>query len=254
MEPMRFSSAFRIRTPFVPAAGVREILAQGHPEVPALINEDPPVHRRTRDQVARAFSRERVAALSPRVTGFAEELVDGFAGRGRADLVAELATPLPLRVICALIGLPAGDVPRVRAWGEQQAVLLSVRAGPEEQRAAARASVAFEQYLAAETAARREDPRDDLLTDLAAAPADGGAPFTEAELVSLRISLIFVGQRTTANLIGSTLVLLLHRPRLWAALHSDPELAGSVVGETLRYDGPVQGCSGGRCSTPGSAG
>ena len=79
MDPTRFSSAFGIRTPSVPAAGVREIPAEGHPEVPALINEDPPVHRRTRDQVGRAFSRERVAALSPRVTGSAAELVDGFA-------------------------------------------------------------------------------------------------------------------------------------------------------------------------------
>ncbi len=241
MDPMRFSSAFRIRTPSLPAPGVPEILAQGHPEVPALINEDPPLHRRTRDVVARAFSPERVTALAPRVPGFVDELVDAVATRRRADLMAELATPLPLRVICELIGLPAGDLPRIRVGVEQLAVLTSAHAGPEEQRSAARASVAFERYLAAEIADRRRTGRGDLLTDLVTTPADDGAPLAEAELVSLLISLIFAGQETTAHLIGSALVLSLHRPELWTALDGDPELVAAVVEETLRYDGPVQG-------------
>jgi cytochrome P450 len=240
MDPMRFSSAFRIRTPSLPAPGVREILAQGHPEVPALINEDPPLHRRTRDVGARALSPERVTALAPRVTGFVDELVDGFAARRKADLMAELATPLPLRVSCELIGLPPGDLPRIQVWTEQLLVLLSVDAGPAEQRAAARASVGFERYLASEIAARRDGSRDDLLTDLVTTPA-GDAPLTEAELVSLLITLITAGQETTAHLIGSALVLLLQRPRLWEALDDDPDLIGAVVEETLRYDGPVQG-------------
>jgi cytochrome P450 len=240
MDPMRFSSAFRVRTPSLPAPGVPEILAEGLPEVPALINEDPPMHRRTRELVARAFNPERVAALAPRVTGFVEELVDGFASRRRADLMAELATPLPLRVLCELIGLPVADLPRIRAWSEQVAVLVSVGAGPEEQRAGARASVEFERYLAAKIATRRDAGRDDLLTALAAPPA-GGVPLTEAELVSLLISLIFAGQETTAHLIGSALVLLLRRPRLWASLDGNPDLVAAVVEETLRYDGPMQG-------------
>lgn len=240
MDPMRFSSAFRIRTPSLPAPGVREILAQGHPEVPVLINEDPPLHRRTRDVVAAAFSPERVTALAPRVSGFVDELVDGFAARRRADLMAELATPLPLRVLCELIGLPGDDLPRIRVWTEQLGTLVSMHAGPQEQRAAARASVGFERYLAAEIGARRDGGRDDLLTELVTTPA-GDAPLTEAELVSLLISLIAAGQETTADLIGSALVLLLHRPRLWDALDGDPDLVSTVVEETLRYDGPVQG-------------
>jgi len=180
MDPMRFSSAFRIRTPSLPAPGVREILAQGHPEVPVLINEDPPLHRRTRDVVARALDPERVTVLAPRVSGFVGELVDGFASRHRVDLMGELATPLPLRVICELIGLPADDLPRIRVWTEQLTVLMSIQAGPAEQRAAARASVGFERYLAAEVFARRDGGRDDLLTDLITTPV-GDAPLTEAD-------------------------------------------------------------------------
>ncbi|HST64034.1 MAG TPA: cytochrome P450 [Mycobacteriales bacterium] len=235
MDPMRFSSAFPVRTPQLPAPGVREILAEGHPEVPALINEDPPAHRRTRDVVTTAFSPDRIAALAPVVTGFVEELVDGFADRRRADLVAELALPLPLRVTCALIGLPAGDLPRIRVWAAQIALLVSVTTGPQEQRAAARASVEFERYLTAEIAARRDYGRGDVLTALVA----GG--LTDAQLISLVISLTFAGQETTAHLIGSALVLVLHRPELWAALAGDPGLLAAVVEETLRFDGPMQG-------------
>ena len=84
MDPTRFSSAFRIRTPQVPAPGVPAILAEGHPEVPALLNEDPPAHRRTRDLVATAFSARRIAGLQPRVAAIVSELLDAMrAARAR---------------------------------------------------------------------------------------------------------------------------------------------------------------------------
>ncbi len=166
MDPTRFSSAFRIRTPPVPAPGVPAILAEGHPEVPALLNEDPPEHRRTRDLVATAFSARRIAGLRPRVAELVSELLAAMEPRGRADLVAELATPLPLQVLCALIGLPAADAARIRAWTEQLARLTASGATADEQRAAARESVEFERYLAAAVADRRAAARDDLLTDL----------------------------------------------------------------------------------------
>ena len=241
MDPTRFSSAFQIRTPHAPAPGVPEILAEGHPEVPALLNEDPPEHRRTRDLVAKAFSARRIAGLEPRVVATVTELLDAIQARGHTDLVVDLATPLPLRVICELIGLPAGDAPRVRAWTDQLALLTSFGATPEEQRAAAHESVEFERYLAAAIADRRAAGRDDLLSDLIRVRADGAAPLTDAEIISLLISLVFAGHETTANLIASALVLLLHRPELWAAIGDDPDLVPAVVEETLRIDAPVQG-------------
>ena len=91
MDPTRFSSAFQIRTPHAPAAGVLETLAQGHPEVPALLNEDPPAHRRTRSLVAKTFSARRIAGLQPRAAAIITELLDAMQPRGGADLVAELA-------------------------------------------------------------------------------------------------------------------------------------------------------------------
>jgi cytochrome P450 len=241
MDPTRFSSAFQIRTPHAPAAGVREILAEGHPEVPALLNEDPPAHRRTRALVAKTFSARRIAGLEPRVAAIVTELLDAMQPRGEADLVAELATLLPLRVICELIGLPTPDAPRIRDWIQQLALLTSFGASPAEQRTAARESVDFERYLAAAVADRRAAGRDDLLTDLIRVRADGTAPLTDEEIISLLISLVFAGHETTANLIAGALVLLLHRPELWAAAGDDPDLVAAVVEETLRIDAPVQG-------------
>ena len=241
MDPTRFSSAFQIRTPHLPAPGVPEILAEGHPEVPALLNEDPPAHRRTRDLVAKTFSARRITGLRPRVTAIVAELLDAIEPHGRADLVAELATPLPLRVICELIGFPAPDAPRVGAWTEQLALLTSYGATGDQQRAAARESVEFERYLAAAVADRRTAGRDDLLTDLIRVRADGAAPLTDAEIISLLVTLVFAGHETTANLIASALVWLLHRPELWAATGDDPELVAAAVEETLRIDAPVQG-------------
>jgi cytochrome P450 len=241
MDPAHFSSAFQIRTPHVPAPGVLEILAEGHPEVPALLNEDPPDHRRTRDLVSRTFTARRIRALESRVVAIMDELLDALEPAGKGDLMAELAAPLPLRVICELIGLPSEDAPRIRAWIQQLAVLTSFGAEPEAQREAAHASVAFERYLAAAVTARRAQPRDDLLTDLTTVRADGVAPLTDAEIISLLISLVFAGHETTANLIGSALVLLLHRPELWKATAGDPQLVAAAVEETLRIDAPVQG-------------
>ncbi len=239
----RFSSAYRIRTPLVAADGVREILAQGYPEVPVLLNEDPPAHSRTRALVATAFSLRRTRELTPRVQRLTDALIDGFAADGGADLVGRFALPLPLRVICDLIGIPPEDAGRVRAWTEQLKTLTSFEVTPERQREAAHQSVAFERYLAALVAARRADPRDDLLTDLVAAgaPETGGGRFTTAELVSLLITLIFGGHETTANLIGSALVLLLGRPGLPGEVAADPARADPLVEETLRLESPVQG-------------
>jgi cytochrome P450 len=239
----RFSSAFLIRTPLVAADGVREILATGHPEVPVLLNEDPPAHTRTRALVAAAFSPRRTRELAPRVQRLTDSLIDGFAAAGQADLVGQFALPLPLRVICELIGIPATDAGRLRAWTEELKTLTSFEVTPERQRAAAHQSVAFERYLAELVRARRAEPGDDLLTDLVTAgdPADGGGRFSTTELVSLLLTLIFGGHETTANLIGTALLLLLEQPDRAAAIVADPARVDALVEETLRMDAPVQG-------------
>lgn len=238
-DSARFSSAYLIRTPHQPAPGVTDILAQGHPEVRVLLNQDPPDHARTRALVARAFSPRRVAGLQPRIQQITDELIDAFADTGSADLVRQLTWPLPLRVICELIGLPVTDAEQIRAWTDDLARLTSFGTTPDEQRAAAHGSVAFERYLADQIEQRRRAPRDDLLTTVLT--ADGTAPLSTDEVVSLLTTLVFAGHETTANLLGNALLLLLQRPDLWAAAAGDAALVDAVVEETLRVDAPVQG-------------
>jgi cytochrome P450 len=243
-DSARFSSAYLIRTPHQPASGVTEILAQGYPEVRILLNQDPPEHTRARALVAKAFSPRRVTALAPRIQQITDELIDVFAATGQADLVRQLSWPLPLRVICELIGLPLTDAEQVRAWTDDLARLTSFGATPDEQRAAAHGSVAFERYLADQIDQRRHSGRDDLLTAILtteADGADGAEPLTTGEVISLLMTLLFAGHETTANLIGNAFLLLLQRPELWAAASTDPRLVDAVIEETLRIDAPVQG-------------
>jgi cytochrome P450 len=241
MDPARFSSAYLIHTPHAPAAGVTEILQQGHPEVRILLNQDPPEHARARSLVAKAFAPRRARALEPRVQEIADRLVDAFAGAGHADLVRQLTLPLPLQVICELIGLPLRDAEQVRAWTDDLKLLTSFGATPEQQLQAARGSVAFEHYLADQVEQRRREGRDDLLTDIMTARVVGEQPLTTDEIISLLKTLVFGGHETTANLIGTALLLLLQRPELWRAAPDDPRLVDAAVEEALRLDAPVQG-------------
>jgi cytochrome P450 len=225
----RFRSDFTIRTPQQPPPEVAAVLAGGHPEVQVLLNQDPPEHTAVRALVAGAFSPRRVRALTPTVERLAAELVDRVAPAGRADLVEALTWPLPLLVTCELLGLPTADAQRIRAWIDALGELTSYGAPLERQVAAAHESVAFERYLAGFVAAKRAAPEDDLTSELAAATDPA---LTDAQLISLLITLVFGGHETTSNLIATA---LLH------VLAGETAGVDAAVEEALRHDPPVQG-------------
>jgi cytochrome P450 len=223
----RFSSDFNIRSPQWPAPEVAAVLDSGHPEVHVLLNQDPPDHTAVRDLVAGAFSPRRVRELTPTIERLAAELIDRFAADGRADLIGQLAWPLPLDITCVLLGLPRADAGRIRAWIDALTELTSYGTTVPRQVELAHESVAFERYLAGFIADRRARPRDDLTSDLLTLP--------DPELISLLVNLVFAGHETTANLIGNTLLTLL------SSAGPSPEDVDAAVEETLRRDPPVQG-------------
>jgi cytochrome P450 len=231
-DPRRFSSVFFMRTPTGAPAEVGRILADGYPELPMLVNQDPPDHTRMRALVNKTFLPARVAALEPVIREIAERRIDTFVADGHADLMRELAFPLPMEVICTLIGLPAERHTQLKAWTEDLVALGSPASAGERLIAAARGSVAFQRYLADEIDRRRSVPSGDLLTALVTAELDDGRRMTTAELVNLLIVMIFAGHETTTNLIGNTLPLVLAHPG------GDTSAA---VFEGLRMDSPVQG-------------
>ena len=229
----RFSSGFNIRSPQWPPAEVAAVLATGYPEVHVLLNQDPPEHTTKRAIINGTFSPRRVRALTPIVQRLADELIDRFAGAGRADLIGGLAWPLPLSITCELLGLPVADATRIRAWIDVMTELTSYGTTPERLVEVARESVEFERYLAAFAAERRADPRDDLSSDLIA----GG--LSDLEMISLLVNMIFAGHETTSNLIGNALLALLGP----GPVRTPPgdEQIDAAVEETMRQDPPVQG-------------
>ena len=205
-----------------------------------LLTLDPPDHTRLRRLVSGAFTPGAVAALEPFVRDTAARLL-AAAGPAGFDLIGALAFPLPIAVICHLLGVPAADQGRFRAWGRDVAASLE----PRTSRAAASQSRASEYALAAYlgdlAAARRAEPDGSLLSALIAAEEEGDR-LTPGELVAMALLLLVAGFETTVNLIGNGTVALLREPgrEQWHALRDDPALVPGAVEELLRYDSPVQ--------------
>lgn len=204
-----------------------------------MLAMDPPDHTRMRGLVAKAFTARRVERLRPRVEEIAGALLDGIAARGEADLIEDLAVPLPIQVICEMLGVPASDRGRFREW----TAVLTVPALTAEARAHRReVARAFTGYLREVIAERRARPEDDLVSALIAA-RDGDAALTEAEMVNSIGLLLIAGHETTVNLIGNGVLALLRAPGQLDLLRRRPELLPSAVEELLRFDGPLEWAS-----------
>lgn len=204
-----------------------------------MLAMDPPDHTRLRGLMAKAFTSRRVERLRPRVQEITDGLLDGIAARGAADLIEDLAVPLPVQVICELLGVPASDRARFREW----TAVLTVPALTSEARAHRReVARAFNGYLTEVIAERRARPEDDLVSALINA-RDGDAALTEPELLAGIALLLIAGHETTVNLIGNGVLALLREPDQMALLRAEPELLPAAVEELLRYDGPVERAS-----------
>jgi cytochrome P450 len=204
-----------------------------------MLGLDPPDHTRLRGLVAKAFTPRRVEALRPRVQRIADELLDEVAGRDVVDLIDALAFPLPIIVICELLGVPATDRANFREWTAILTVPIASREMVARRRAAA---IAFNDYLLGVFADRRRAPRDDLISALLAA-RDGAARLSERELLNTITLLLVAGHDTTVNLIGNGVLALLSAPGQRKLLTDGPELLPGAIEELLRYDGPVERAS-----------
>jgi cytochrome P450 len=204
-----------------------------------LLNIDPPDHTRLRRLVAKAFTPRRVAAFAPRVQELADGLVDGFAGRGTADLIHEYAFPLPIYAICDLLGVPSEDQDDFRDWAG-----MMIRHGGGPRGGVGRAVKKMRGYLAELIDRKRAEEGDDLISGLIRA-SDHGEHLSGNEVAAMAFILLFAGFETTVNLIGNgTLSLLRDRPqraRFAGIVESgDQDRLAAAVEELLRYDGPVE--------------
>ncbi|HEV2933659.1 MAG TPA: cytochrome P450, partial [Streptosporangiaceae bacterium] len=197
-----------------------------------MLNSDPPDHERLRKLVNKAFTARRVEQLRPRISAITTELLDDMSTRQEVDLLASLAFPLPITVICELLGVPVADRDEFRAWS---ATIVSSTVSPDVFQAH---GTAMTGYFRKMLAARRREPADDLLSALVAA-RDEEDRLTEDELLSMAFLLLVAGHETTVNLIGSGMLALLLNPGEMARLRADRSLLGGAVEELLRYVNPV---------------
>ena len=196
----------------------------------AMISLDPPEHSRLRRLVAKAFTMRRIEQLRPRVQQIADGLVDTMVAEGApADLVQGFGLPLPIAVMCELLGVPFEDRADFRRWAD---AYLSTSKFTREQVGESRAQL--REYVAALTAERRKEPKDDLLSALVAA-RDAEDRLSEEELLTMAETILVAGHETTATQIPNFIYLLLTNPDQLAVLRTDLDLVPRAVEELVRY-------------------
>jgi cytochrome P450 len=214
------------------------------PVPPGFLFLDPPDHTRLRKLVSKAFAPKVVSALQPDISALVGGLLDRIAEKGRFEVVEDFAHPLPVAVICRLLGVPLEDEPQFSHASALLAQSLdpfvtftgAPSRGLQERMQAA---MGLREYLHGLIERRRAQPGDDLMSGLIAVE-ESGDQLTQDEIVSTCILLLVAGHETTVNLIGNAILAMLRQPWQWAALGADASRAPAVIEETLRYDPPVQ--------------
>jgi cytochrome P450 len=208
----------------------------------SMLFRDPPDHTRLRSLVNRAFTPRVIEGMRGQIQGLVDRLLDRVERRGHMDVIANLAYPLPVTVICDMLGVPGGDHAQIREWSSDIIRSLDAIGIPSDPSIVERGRVGrrgIADYFRALLPERRRRPRADLLSSLIAVEEQGDR-LTEGELLSTCVLLFIAGHETTVNLIGNGLLALLRHPDQLARLRAEPGLIGSAVEELLRFDSPVQ--------------
>jgi cytochrome P450 len=211
---------------------------------PGFLFLDPPDHTRLRKLVSKAFAPKLVNALQPDISALVDGLLERIAEKGRFDVIEDFAYPLPVAVICRLLGVPLEDEPHFSHASALLAQALDpfvtftgeAPGGIEERLQAARW---LREYVHDLIERRRSQPGDDLLSGLIAVE-ESGDQLTLDEIISTCNLLLIAGHETTVNLIANAILAMLRHPMQWTALGADADRAPAIVEETLRYDPPVQ--------------
>ena len=215
---------------------------RGEDRPPSILGLDPPDHTRLRKLVQRTFTPRSIARMRQRTTTIVDDLLDELSKHATddpIDLIADYAFVIPFAVIHTMLGLPKADVERVRSWSHALTQTLEPYLTPEQVQAAIAGGDHMETYLRDAIAWKRQEPADDLLSDLVQVEEEGDR-MTEDELLAMTNLLFVAGHETTVNLIGNGTHALLRHPEQLELVRSDESTDGTVADELLRYDSPVQ--------------
>ncbi|WP_285774064.1 cytochrome P450 [Microtetraspora sp. NBRC 13810] len=202
-----------------------------------MLNQDPPEHTRRRSLVNRGFTPRAINVLEQHIRDICDQLFDEAEERSEIDFVRDIAAPLPLYVICELLGAPVEDRDKIFSWSNQMigADDPDYAPAPDEAGQAAMQVYAYANQLAAE---RRENPRDDIVTKLLQ-PGDGGEVLSQDEFDLFVLLLVVAGNETTRNAASGGMLALFEHPEQWDRLVADPSLARTAADEIVRWVSPV---------------
>ena len=245
---LRFAEVDRILRDPRTFSSKMDLLVQpaGTERIGALLGDDPPTHTRLRTLLGQVFTPARLATtMEPCVLAIARDVVDRVLDGGRDfDLVRDVAGPLPVRVISALLGVDPADLPHFQRWSEDitgASLVASMPDGPDKDARLAEIQTSLREldtYLSDVVARHRDHPGDNLISFMVQA-AEGGERLSDGEVLSLAKLMLVAGNETTTKLIGLTMNLLLRHPPAWEELRASPGLVPGAIEEVLRLEGPV---------------
>ena len=197
----------------------------------SLLELEPPVHTRLRSLVTRSFLSRQVERLRPMISNLSNGLIDRLESAHEADLLPAFATPIPVIVICELLGVPAGMAQQLLSWSHDMVAMYQARRDAKIEDAAVKATVAFSDFMRGYIGERRKAPKDDLLSELIRAEEEG-KKLSEDELVTTAVLLLNAGHEATVHAIGNGIKCLLEQ-------NVRRGIGEGYVEETLRYDAPL---------------
>ena len=203
-----------------------------------MLFNDAPVHTRLRRVVAAAFTPAAIRELRTSIATTAEALLDALPATESFDFMRGFAQLLPIRVICDMLGIDAGDFEQAKAWSDAAASVVEPLASRAERAQGAQAVTELTAFLRKQVARRRAQPGATVLDRMIAAQRDDPA-FDDDELLANLILLFIAGHETTTNLLGNGLLTLLNHPQQLARLRREPERMAAAIEEMLRYEGPI---------------
>jgi hypothetical protein len=207
----------------------------------SILFQDDPDHSRNRLPLVKAFY-ARIKKMEPEIEVMIDQIIEAAPASGRFDLMEHIAVPIPILIIAHILGVDESRLPEFRDWSEGVILSLNPMRTPEETAYMEASGEKLDAYFTELMAARRQDPKDDLISDMVQAQADGGK-FDDDELRVNLQALLVGGNLTTTDLIGNGVWLFLNHPDQLAALKADPSLGAAAVEEVLRYEAPVQATS-----------
>jgi cytochrome P450 len=216
------------------------VAQQRFPIAPALVDNDPPLHAVYRRIASRAFTPGRLRAVEPHIRELCDELVDGFQARGTVEFISEFCDPLPMRVLCDLLGLPRTMGDQIDSWAEAYVALAGRHLTKEQAVACQREVVDFNNYIADVLERRRRSPGTDVISELTLATTPDGRLLDLTELSAIVRNLMSAAGETTAFMLGNTMLQLLEEPSLAHRIADDAAAIPRMIEESLRRESPQQ--------------